>query len=109
MWSEVSSLSWGKVNYTFVRFSRLALRLPCCAYLRLIFSYTVPVWNLPQSRLCDFAVRCKGCSETIPAPVETIPDSWIVAQCPLCGSKRRYLPTVIFRGSLSHRLRSLRV
>ena len=49
------------------------------------------MWNLPQPRLCDFAVRCKGCSETIPAPVETIPDSWIMAECPLCGQRRRYL------------------
>jgi hypothetical protein len=30
-----------------------------------------------------------------------MPDSWIVAACPLYGSKRRYLPTEIFRGTLS--------
>ena len=71
---------------------------------RLMFAYTVPVWNLPQSRLCDFAVRCKGCGETVPAPVGTMPDTWIVADCPLCGTRRRYLPTDIFRGKLSHKL-----
>ena len=80
-----------------------------CAYFRLLFAYTASVWNLPETRLSDFAIRCKRCGETIPARVGTMPDSWIVAECPLCGSKRRYLPTEIFRGSLSHRLRSLRV
>src|ERR1035441_4415549 len=45
----------------------------------------------------------QGCGETIPAPVETMPDSWIVADCPLCGTRRRYLPTEIFRGALSHK------
>jgi len=85
------------------------LLLHTCAYIRLIFAYTVLVWNLPQPRLCDFAIRCKGCGETIPAPVRTMPDSWIVATCPLCGAKRRYLPPEIFRGSLSHKLRSFRV
>jgi hypothetical protein len=39
--------------------------------VRLLFAYAVRVWNLPQSRLCDYAVRCKGCAETIPAPVPT--------------------------------------
>jgi hypothetical protein len=78
-------------------------------HIFVFFAYTVRVFNLPHSRRCEFAIRCKGCGETIPAPVGTMPDSWIVADCPLCGSKRRYLPTEIFRGSLSHSLRSLRV
>ena len=67
-------------------------------YIRLIFAYTIPVFNLPDTRLCDFAIRCKGCGETVPAPVGTMPDSWIVAACPLCETRRRYLPTEIFRG-----------
>ena len=62
------------------------------------------MFGLPSSRVCDFVVRCKGCGEAIPAPVETLPDSWIVAACPLCGEQRRYLPAEIFRGRLSHRL-----
>jgi hypothetical protein len=73
-------------------------------YFRFIFAYTGAVFNLPQSRLCDYTVRCKGCSENIPAPVQTMPDTWIIAECPLCRSKRRYLPTEIFRGTLSHLL-----
>jgi len=63
----------------------------------------------PSSRVCDFAVRCKRCGEAIPAPVETMPDTWIVAACPLCGEKRRYVPTEIFRGRLSERLQDVRV
>lgn len=59
---------------------------------------------LPAGRICDFVVRCKDCGEAVPAPVQTLPDSWIVAICPLCGGKRRYLPNEIFRGRLSHLL-----
>ena len=72
--------------------------------IRLLFSYTLCMFNIPDSRICDYAVCCKGCDENIPAPVETMPDTWIVTGCPLCGSKFRYLPTDIFRGRLSHRL-----
>src|ERR1019366_3542994 len=80
-----------------------------CAYLRLLFAYTGLVWNLPQTRLCENAVKCKGCAETIPAPVGTMPDTWIVATCPLCGERRRYLPTDMFRGASCRFGWSLRV
>jgi len=73
-------------------------------YFRLFFAYTDLVFNIPASRLCDYTIQCKGCSENIPAPVQTIPDSWVIAECPLCGQKRRYLPPEIFRGMLSHLL-----
>jgi hypothetical protein len=73
-------------------------------YFRPLFAYTVLVFGLPETRICDYAVRCKGCSENIPAPVETMPSSWIIAKCPLCGERRYYLPTDIFRGRLSYRL-----
>jgi len=62
------------------------------------------VWNLPQAAICDYTVRCKRCGENIPAPVQTMPDTWIIAICPLCGERRYYLPTDIFRGRLSHLL-----
>lgn len=71
---------------------------------RLIFAYTIEVFNQPEFRLCDFTIRCKGCGENIPAPVATMPDSWIIAECPLCGERRAYLPPEIFRGRLSHKL-----
>ena len=49
-------------------------------------------------------VQCKGCRENIPAPVETMPaqPSRIAARCPLCGEHRRYLPSEVFLGRLSH-------
>ena len=75
-----------------------------CGNIRRLFAYTVPVWNLPETRICDYTIRCKGCGENIPAPVMTMPDTWIVAECTLCGQRRSYLPTDIFRGRLSHLL-----
>jgi hypothetical protein len=69
---------------------------------RLLFAYTVVVWNLPESRQCDFT--CKSCGQNIPAPRADMPDTWIVADCPLCGDRRAYLPPDIFRGRLSHLL-----
>jgi hypothetical protein len=71
---------------------------------RFLFAYNESMFLLPTTRICDFTVRCKECGENVPAPVGTMPDSWIVAQCPLCGQKRRYLPNEIFRGRLSHLL-----
>ena len=48
--------------------------------------------------------RCKRCRETIPAPVRTLPDTWIIADCPLCGERRAYLQSDILRGRLSFRI-----
>jgi hypothetical protein len=59
---------------------------------------------VPTSGIHAFVIIFKGCRENIPAPVQTMPDSRIVADCPLCGEKRRYLPADIFRGRLSHDL-----
>ena len=39
-----------------------------------------------------------------PAQVHRLSDSWIVAEGPLCGGKRRYLESEIFGGRLSARL-----
>jgi len=63
----------------------------------------------PTSRICDFVIACKGCHEHIAAPVETMPDSWIIHTCPLCGERRRYLPAEIFQGRLSYRYEKLGV
>ena len=62
------------------------------------------LFNLPDAGLCSFTVRCKRCMENILVPVGTMPDSWVVAACPLGGAKRRYLPAEIFRCKLSHKL-----
>ena len=53
------------------------------------------VW-VPSNCSTGFSFHC--------ASDHTLPDSWIVAVCPLCGEKRRYLPAYIFRGRLSHDL-----
>jgi hypothetical protein len=55
----------------------------------------------PPARLHNFVITCKRCKENIAAPVQTMPDTWIIATCPLCHEKRRYLPAEIFRGRLS--------
>ena len=55
----------------------------------------------PESSKC-IVVQCKGCRENIPAPVESVPAQPIAAKCPLCGSHRRYLPSEVFLGRLSH-------
>jgi hypothetical protein len=47
-------------------------------------------------------VQCRGCGENIPAPVETMPSQPIAARCPLCHEHRRYLPSEVFLGRLSH-------
>lgn len=67
------------------------------------------MFNIPTSLRSDFIIRCKGCGENIQAPVRTIPDTWIVGECPLCGARRRYLPAEIFRGTLSYKVRQVPV
>jgi hypothetical protein len=62
------------------------------------------MFNIPEARIFDYTLRCKGCGENIPALVLTMPDTWIVTECPLCGLGRAYLSTDIFRGRLSYRL-----
>jgi hypothetical protein len=62
------------------------------------------MFHPPASQTHDYVICCKGCRENIPALVQTMPDDWIIATCPLCGEKRRYLPAEIFRGRLSWRL-----
>lgn len=67
------------------------------------------MFHAPTPGLYPFVIVCKGCHENIPAPVETVPDDWIIATCPLCGQKRRYLPAEIFQGRLSHEIAVQRV
>jgi hypothetical protein len=70
---------------------------------RHIFAYAVLMFQGASSPL-RVVVRCKGCGENIPAPVETMPAQPIAATCPLCGEQRRYLPSQVFQGRLSWRL-----
>lgn len=55
----------------------------------------------PDTARLPFVIACKGCQRHIPAPVETLPSTWIIATCPLCGEQRRYLPADIFQGRVS--------
>ena len=72
-------------------------------YFLLIFAYAVSM--LPDRvSWRDFVIRCKGCGENIPAPVETLPASWIATRFPLCGEHRSYLPTEVFQGRVSFAL-----
>ena len=72
------------------------------------FAFSSPIlgsmFGGAPARFCDFAVTCKGCGECVPAPVETMPSSWIIAQCPLCNEKNQYVPPDIYRGKLSMKL-----
>jgi hypothetical protein len=59
------------------------------------------MFHAPTSGLYPFVIVSKGCHENIAARVETLPDDWVIATCPLCGQKRRYLPAEILQGRLS--------
>jgi hypothetical protein len=72
-----------------------------CGYFRLLFAYTVLMFPGPESSK-RVVVQCKGCHENIPAPVEGMPAQPIAARCPLCHEHRRYLPSEVFLGRLSH-------
>jgi RNase P subunit RPR2 len=69
----------------------------------------VSMFHGPSNSLHDFVIRCKRCGENIAAPVNTMPDSWIIHTCPLCGERRRYLPAEIFQGRLSYKYQKIRV
>jgi len=62
------------------------------------------MFYVTTSGIHPIVVAGKGCQEKIPAPIQTMPDAWIVADCPFCGAKRWYLPAEIFQGRLSHGL-----
>ena len=70
-----------------------------------IFAFCSPILVLmfpgPESSK-RVVVRCKGCRENIPAPVESVPAQPVAAKCPLCAAHRRYLPSEVFLGRLSH-------
>lgn len=66
------------------------------------------MFQISTSGLYPFVIACKRCHENIPAPVETLPDDWIIAEC-LCSEKRRHLPAEIFRGKLSHQVAVQRI
>jgi len=73
--------------------------------IRRLFAYPDRAMSKgPTAAKHPFVIACKGCRSHIPAPVETMPDDWIIAKCPRCGEKRRYVPADIFQGSVSSEL-----
>jgi hypothetical protein len=44
-----------------------------------------------------FVVACKKCRD-VPTGVSEFPFQSIIIECPLCGEKRRYLPSEVFLG-----------
>jgi hypothetical protein len=90
-------MSKSAINFAFSDKQKHVMVWTECAYLRFYFAYTYPGVEHPRARAFDFAVRCQGCRETISAPARTLPDTWIIADCPLCGERRTYLPSDIFQ------------
>jgi len=45
-----------------------------------------------------FVVACKKCRRDVPTGVTEFPFQSTVVECPLCGEKRRYLPSEVFLG-----------
>jgi hypothetical protein len=82
----------------------LLARLKFTGLFRFLFAYTSLMFPTREPGLYPFLVRCKRCSENVPAPVETLPASWIAATCPLCGERRAYLPAEVFQGRISWKL-----
>jgi hypothetical protein len=89
-----------------INLADLPLEIPQWRFC-LSFAMMILMFHGPSSQLHDFVIRCKRCRENIAAPVETMPDTWIIHTCPLCGERRRYLPAEIFRGRLSHQFEKL--
>jgi hypothetical protein len=46
----------------------------------------------------NVVIRCKGCGESVPAPVETLAASWIAANVPCAGSIGATCRTRSFEG-----------
>jgi hypothetical protein len=64
------------LNFHYLALSWMPRSSPCLwMTFRFIFSYTSSMFNLRGASFCDFAVRCKGCGESIPARVLTMPDT----------------------------------
>lgn len=64
---------------------------------RLMFAYALTMFQGPSARK-TFVVACKKCRRDVPTGVAEFPFQSIIVECPLCGEKRRYLPSEIFLG-----------
>ena len=55
-------------------------------------------FGFPSPERKQFVVACKRCRRDLPAIVSEFPFQPIVVTCPLCGERRRYLPSEVFLG-----------
>lgn len=51
-----------------------------------------------------FVVACKKCRRDVPTAVGDFLFQSIVVECPLCGEKRRYLPSEVFLGRVDQQV-----
>jgi hypothetical protein len=65
--------------------------------IRFSFAYTLTMFQGASLRK-TFVVACKKCRRDVPTGVSEFPFQSIVIECPLCGEKRRYLPSEISLG-----------
>jgi hypothetical protein len=65
--------------------------------VRFLFAYTFTMFQGPSARK-TFVVACKKCRRDVPTGAAEFPFRSVVVECPLCGEKRRYLPSEIFLG-----------
>jgi hypothetical protein len=69
--------------------------------VRFSFAYTLTMFQGPSARRSKtFVVACKKCRRDVPTGAAEFPFQSIVVECPLCGEKRRYLPSEIFLGKV---------
>ena len=65
--------------------------------IRLLFAYHVPMFQSVTMRKV-FVVTCKRCRRDVPAGLKEFSFQSIAIECPLCGERRRYLPSEVFLG-----------
>ena len=88
-----------------IRGMSVARYRPIQESLWIIFSFCsptlephVPPTREPRTRRGSV----QGLPRIFPAPVESMPSQPVAAKCPLCHEHRRYLPSEVFLGRLSH-------
>jgi len=70
----------------------------CVTYTFALYSpMLLSMFQGPSARK-TFVVACKKCRRDVPTGAGEFPFQSIVVECPLCGEKRRYLPSEVFLG-----------
>lgn len=73
-------------------------RRPSAIYIFAFYSpMLLSMFQGPSARKA-FVVACKKCRRDVPTGAGEFPFQSIVVECPLCGEKRRYLPSEVFLG-----------